>query len=277
MITKSQVQNANIELHTKLANVYKESEPHYRPENQARVEKILINLAQVAGSDSLLDVGCGMGFIIDIAKFHFRRITGIDITQAMLDKVNCDSNTCKIVLHVAEIENMLFESDTFNVVTAFAVIHHLHELRPAFAEVFRVLKPGGIFYTDTDPNYYFWEAIRNLPDGEEFSPIIQREFNAVKYKDKELEEKFGISPEMLSIAETLKHDSGGFKAEDLEVLLRSIGFSEVNIFYEWYVGQGRVIHSADTRDCADQILNLLHEQLPLTKHLFKYLRVMAKK
>ncbi len=277
MITKAQVLQANIDLHTKLADVYKETEPHYRPENMARVEDILIHLAEAAGNNSLLDIGCGMGFIIDIAKLHFRRITGIDITEAMLEKVNCESKTCEISLQVAEIEQMLFPDEAFDVVTAYAVIHHLHELKPAFAEVFRVLKPGGFFYTDTDPNYYFWEAIRNLPEGEQFTPIVQREYDAVRHKDRELEEKFGISPEMLNMAETLKHDSGGFKAEDLESLLHNIGFSQVNIFYEWYIGEGRVIHSADMNDCAGQIRNILCEQLPLTKHLFKYLRIVAQK
>jgi len=277
MITKAQVLQANIDLHTKLADVYKETEPHYRPENRARVENILVDLAKSAGNDSLLDIGCGMGFIIDIAKSHFRRIAGIDITQAMLEKVNCESNTCDIAVHVAEIEKMFFLDNTFDVVTAFAVIHHLHELRPAFAEVFRVLKPGGICYTDTDPNYYFWEAIRNLPEGENFSPIVQREYNAVLHKENELEEKFGIPPEMLNVAEILKHDRGGFKAEDLEILLRNIGFTQVNVFYEWYIGEGHVIHSTETKNCAEQIRSLLHEQLPLTKHLFKYLRIMAQK
>jgi ubiquinone/menaquinone biosynthesis C-methylase UbiE len=277
MISKSQVLQANKELHTKLADVYKETEPHYRQENRERVEKLLISLAKTAGNESLLDIGCGMGFIIDIAKQHFRRIVGVDITEAMLEKVNCESNTCDISVQISEIESMPFIDNSFDVVTAYAVIHHLHELRPAFSEVFRVLKPGGFFYTDTDPNFYFWEAMRSLPESKNFSPIVQREYNAVWHKDKELEEKFGIPPEMLSVAETLKHDSGGFKAEDLESLLRSIGFSQVNVFYEWYIGEGHVIHSPALSSCAEQIRGILNEQLPLSKHLFKYLRIMAKK
>ncbi|MBU0664946.1 MAG: methyltransferase domain-containing protein [Proteobacteria bacterium] len=277
MITKAQVLQANIDLHTKLAAVYRETEPHYRPENRDRVENILKHLAKTVGNGSLLDIGCGMGFIIDIAKLHFRRIIGIDITEAMLERVNCESESCDISLQVAEIEHMLFPDEAFEVVTAYAVIHHLHELKPAFAEVFRVLKPGGVFYTDTDPNYYFWEALRNLPEGEKFSSIVQREYDAVRHKDRELEEKFGILPEILNMAETLKHDSGGFKAEDLKTLLKNIGFSKVNIFYEWFVGEGHVIHSEDTKDCAEQIRSLLYKQLPLTKHLFKYLRIVAYK
>jgi ubiquinone/menaquinone biosynthesis C-methylase UbiE len=277
MITRDQVLQANIDLHTKLANVYRETEPHYRPENRDRVENILMQLAITAGNESLLDIGCGMGFVIDIAKLHFRRIVGIDITEAMLEKVNSESKTCDISVQVAEIEHLPFAKEEFNVVTAYAVIHHLYELKPAFTEVYRVLKPGGIFYTDTDPNYYFWAAIRSLPEGQEFSPIVQREYDAVRHKESELEEKFGIPPEMLSMAETLKHDSGGFKAEELKILLQNIGFSQVKVFYEWYVGEGRVIHSEDMNTCTEKIRTILYEQLPLTRHLFKYLRIIAQK
>ncbi|MBC2716491.1 MAG: methyltransferase domain-containing protein [Desulfobacteraceae bacterium] len=277
MITRDQVLQANIDLHTRLAEVYKETEPHYRPENQKRVEGILMELAKMAGNGSLLDIGCGMGFIIDIAKRHFRRITGIDITEAMLEKVNQKAETCEISVKVAEVERMPFPDASFDVATAYAVIHHLHALKPAFAEAFRVLKQGGYLYTDTDPNYYFWEAIRNLPEGKKYSPIVQREFDAVRYKDRELEEKFGIPPDMLCTAEILKHDSGGFKAEELEKLLYDIGFSEVKVFYEWYIGEAYVIHSADICDCAEQISRILNEQLPLTRHLFKYLRIIAQK
>jgi ubiquinone/menaquinone biosynthesis C-methylase UbiE len=276
-ITRDQVLQANIDLHTKLAEVYKETEPHYRPENQKRVESILMELAKIAGNDKLLDIGCGMGFIIDIAKHHFRKITGIDITEAMLEKVNLKAETCEISVQVSEIERMPFSDASFDVATAYAVIHHLHSLKPAFAEVFRVLKQGGVFYTDTDPNYYFWEAIRNLPEGKKYSPIVQREIDAVQHKDRELEEKFGIPPDMLCTAEILKHDSGGFKAEELEALLLDIGFSEARVYYEWHIGEARVIHSADMSDCAEQISSILNEQLPLTRHLFKYLRIIAQK
>lgn len=276
-ITRDQVLQANIDLHTKLAEVYKETEPHYRPENQKRVESILMELAKIAGNDKLLDIGCGMGFIIDIAKHHFRKITGIDITEAMLEKVNLKAETCEISVQVSEIERMPFSDASFDVATAYAVIHHLHSLKPAFTEVYRVLKQGGVFYTDTDPNYYFWEAIRNLPESKKYSPIVQREFDAVRYKDRELEEKFGIPPEMLCTAEILKHDSGGFKAEELETLLHEIGFSKARVYYEWYIGEARVIHSADMSDCAKQISSILNEQLPLTRHLFKYLRIIAQK
>lgn len=275
--TREDVIKANIELHTQLANVYKTTEPHYYPENQLRVEKIIQEISIPAGNERLLDVGCGMGFIIDIAKKFFKRIDGIDVTPAMLNRVNCQSDNCAITVQVSPVEQTPFEDSTFNIVTAYAVIHHLHSLKPAFQEVFRVLKDGGVFYSDTDPNFYFWEALHKLPDNLKYSEIVQRELSAVKSKDKELEEKFGVPVQTLNTAEILKHDGGGFRPEDLESLLKEIGFKSVEIHYEWYLGQGKVIHSSEMLSANEQILQLLHEQLPLTRHLFKYLRILARK
>jgi len=273
-VLREDVLQANIELHSQLADVYKESEPHYRPENRARVEKIIQSICP--GPDAnLLDVGCGMGFIIDIARNFFGTIRGVDITKAMLDKVDCNSDTCNIQVQIAEVENMPFEARSFDVVTAYAVMHHLHSLKPAFEEIYRVLKFGGCFYTDTDPNYYFWKAFRDLSENGNYSASVKREIDAVQTKDKELFEMFGILPDVLNTAEILKHDAGGFNADELEILLREVGFSKAKVYYEWYVGEARVIHSDDTRGSADEIRMIMNELLPLTKHLFKYLRIMA--
>jgi len=277
-VTRTDVINANIALHTQLADVYRETEPHYRPENQARVEQVLKQIAGSGQTAKLLDVGCGMGFIIDIAKRHFAAIDGIDITEAMLQRVDTSSEgCCNISVRIAEVEELPFADASYDAVTAYAVIHHLHSLKPAFEEIYRVLKPGGWFYTDTDPNFYFWEAMRNLPEEGDYAPSVRREIDAVRHKDRELQEEFGVAPELLNMAEILKHDSGGFRAEELEELLREVGFAEATVHYEWFVGEARVIHSADTAMAADQVRLVLHELLPLTRHLFKYLRIMARK
>ncbi len=276
-VSRHDVLKANIELHTQLAAVYKDTEPHYRPENRERVDALLIEMAASSGNDRLLDVGCGMGFVIDLAKHHFRHIDGIDITEAMLDRVDTGGSNCDISVQVAEVENLPFANSHFDVATAYAVIHHLHNLEPAFREIHRVLKPGGWFYTDTDPNYYFWQAIKQLPEQGGYVPFVRREIDAVLHKDRELQEKFGVPTELLNIAEVLKHDSGGFKAEDLEALLCEVGFSEAKVYYEWYVGEARVLHSDDTKESSEQIRKVLNEMLPLTRHLFKYLRIMARK
>jgi ubiquinone/menaquinone biosynthesis C-methylase UbiE len=276
MHTTEEVIQANIELHTHLADKYRDTEPHYRPENIRHVDEVVRKLRQEATGGTLLDVGCGMGFIVDIAKQHFSKIVGVDVTPAMLERVDLSSPSCDISVQLGRVEKLPFAANTFDATSAYALLHHLTDLAPAFHEICRVLKPGGVFYSDLDPNYYFWEAFNKLPDEGPYSSFVQRELNAVKHKDDELEADFGVDPKLLATAETLKHEGGGFKEEDLKRMLLAAGFSDVSIRYFWFLGEAHVIHGGHP-DSVGPLRTHLTEMLPLSRHLFKYVSVWARK
>lgn len=276
MHSREEVINANIALHSQLVEKYRESEPHYRPENIRHVDEVVTRLRREAGGGALLDVGCGLGFIVDIAKAHFHTIRGVDVTPAMLAQVDCVCPTCDISVQLAQVENLPFGDRIFDAVSAYAVLHHLTELAPAFREIHRVLKPGGIFYSDLDPNFYFWDAFNRLPEGMAFDPIVERELKAVRHKDEQLEQEFGVDPALLATAETLKHEGGGFKEEDLRALLEDAGFSEIGIRYFWFLGEAGVIHGGDP-ELAEAMRAHLGRMLPVSRPLFKYVGVWARK
>ena len=85
---------ANIEVHSAMAEQYNKVEPHYRSESVNRVKSIIEQIIPLIKSENALDLGCGTGFMINILKKHFINITGVDVTQAMLDKIDLsgDSN-----------------------------------------------------------------------------------------------------------------------------------------------------------------------------------------
>ncbi len=277
MISKKEVLESNIELHARLSKVYKSTEPHYRPENIAKIETVLQGLVRQSGADMLLDIGCGAGFIIDIAKKYFKKIRGVDITPEMIQQIDTNHPECDIQVQLATTEDLPFENNQFNMVTAYAVLHHLHDLSPVFNEIYRVMKPGGVFYSDLDPNFYFWDSIKLLSEKQKYSAFVEREIYAVKHKDQELEDNFDIDKDLLLKSEHLKHISGGFKEEDITQMLEDAGFSKVQIIYEWFIGEGNMIHDESLSMHADATRNFLHECLPLTRHLFKYIRVIATK
>ena len=80
--------SANQTLHTVLASSYNETEPHFRPENVAHVDRQLKKIANATNARRLLDLGCGTGFIINIAKKYVKEIDGVDVTEAMLQRVD---------------------------------------------------------------------------------------------------------------------------------------------------------------------------------------------
>ena len=274
---KNDVLKANIELHTQLSCSYKEAEPHYKPENVQRVRNVLKTISGNGSSKRLLDVGCGMGFIIDIAKEFYQEICGVDITPAMIEKVNKECKNCQIDLRIAEAEDLPFENNSFDTVSAFAFLHHLYDLRPALEEIFRVLKKGGILYSDTDPNFYFWQSFNNIDQDKKYSDIVDREINGINYKDKELKDKYNVEPYVLNTAESLKHKYGGFKEDEIKELLYSIGFSKVEINYEWFLGEAKLLHRINNDKMMQEFRDHLKEMLPLSRHLFKYIQIFAKK
>lgn len=274
MPSKTDIQKANIEAHTSMVNCYLQ-EPHYKTENIKRVSKILKSLQERTWGTELVDLGCGRGFIIDIAKNFFKTIVGIDITQAMLDKVNTRSTKCNIKVLNRPSDSTGLKGYSFDVCTSYAVLHHLDDIKPTLTEAYRLLNSGGILYTDLDPNYYFWKSLKDLPKGA-YSPIIKRELKALGGNVFEVVDN-KLSKKTLKLAEYLKYKEGGFVEEDLIKTLELIGFKNITINYNWFLGEGYITHNEKTKDSIKDFQDYMTSLLPLSRPLFKYLSIVAVK
>src|ERR1700722_20242537 len=159
-LSREEVLGANVEFHSQLADRFNDTQPYMLSQNKDRVRGILQGLAAAAPRASLLDIGCGTGFIIELALPMFDRIVGVDITPTMLEKVPRNE---KVELFLAEAERIPCEASTFGVATAYAVLQHVHAYEPVFRETFRCWAPGGVLYADESQNFYCAEALRSLP------------------------------------------------------------------------------------------------------------------
>lgn len=271
----STVVQSNIAVHTRMAGAYQREEPHYRPENQAKVKANLLRVAERTGTARLLDIGCGAGFVIDQLRDTFEEIHGIDATRAMLDRV--DTSSGNVTLHEGVAERLPFEDQSFDLVTAYSVFHHLEDHRPVLAEARRVLRPGGVLYVDLEPNRAFWTALERLERETEMSgldEIVAREIRAVHHVEEDVQERFGIEPDVFRAAEYIKANLGGFEAGAFEQDALDAGFSACETTYEWFLGQGTLMHGVSF-EVADATGEHLRRLLPLSAHLFKYLRFEA--
>jgi SAM-dependent methyltransferase len=290
------VVRANVEVHTRLAAVYEATEPHFRPENVANVETRLLGVLNRAGIGGaaggparglaerpgrLLDLGCGTGFMIRIAKPHVREIHGVDVTAAMLEKVD-QSGPAIIKLFEQDSGTFQPEPATYDVVTAYSFLHHLYDVVPTFRTAATALRPGGIFYADLEPNYYFWQAIHELDPQASYDPIVAREIDQVVSKDAEMQREWGIDPQVFFEAEYGKSTSRGFRAAELESQLLTAGFSRVEIFFQWFLGQASLInddqYEREARLGHARAMDLILQRvLPLSRPLYKYLGFYATK
>ena len=264
---------ANIQVHTRMADRYDIDEPHFRPENQAKVRKLLEGLARRAGGGRLLDVGCGTGFVIRLAHDLFQSIDGIDVTPAMLAKI--DTSKGNIRLHTGVAESMPFESGTFDMASSYAFMHHVADHRLVLAEVARVLRPGGLFYIDLEPNKLFWKTMVDLEHrGGARTDILTREIDSVLHTGEAVEEDFGIPSQTFKDAEPIKSVLGGFDPYEFQRDALSAGFASCEITLDWYAGQGAILHG-QSEEAMKTVEAYLRRVLPLSAHLFKYIRFVC--
>ncbi len=270
------VVEANQRVHSALADCYNETEPHFRPENKQKVRGRLERARASAPSAArLLDLGCGTGFILDLAHDLFEAIDGIDATQAMLDRV--DLSPGNIRLHRGVVESLPFDDGTFDVVTAYSFLDHLEDPYAVLSEARRVLKRGGQLYVDLIPNHAFWASVEAAATSPErpLGPTVEREIEELLLHEEKLEKAFGIAPEDWRNAEPAKSEGKGFVSAELARRVAELGF-EAKVEAEWFLGQAVVHHGISASSALEMDLHL-RSLLPVTLGLYKYLVLTATK
>ena len=119
--------------------------------------------ADGAGKD-VLEIGVGMGADhVEFARVGPRSLTGVDLTsravahtRRRLALYGLQSN-----LDVADAEALPFVDNSFDIVYSYGVLHHSPDTARAFAEVRRVLRPGGVarimvYHTQSLVGYMLW-------------------------------------------------------------------------------------------------------------------------
>jgi SAM-dependent methyltransferase len=272
---------ANIDVHTRLAAQYNMTEPHFREENIEKITGRFVEIVKRTSARRQLDLGCGTGFMINIGKQFVKEIVGVDVTQAMMDQVDL-SGDASITLVKADTGQYVDAVGGFDIVTAYSFLHHLFDITPTLKTAYDSLRDGGVFYADLEPNAAYWEAIGTVHRSEYNDPIIAREIEQVTFKDEDISQRFGVDADTFNHAEYNKNIAGGFHASALREALISVGFSEVEVFHHWFLGEGFLINddsmNKDVRFRSASVMSsMLQRVMPLSGHLFKYLGFCATK
>ncbi len=118
------------------------------------IRKMTLELGEVRPGQKLLDVGCGTGSLAIVAKAKLGpdgEVHGIDAAPEMIEvaRRKADNAGTDVRFQVGLIEDIPFPDDQFDVALSTFMLHHLPDdlKRKGFAEIYRVLKPGGRFAT----------------------------------------------------------------------------------------------------------------------------------
>ncbi|MFT3752705.1 MAG: arsenite methyltransferase [Paludibacter sp.] len=107
--------------------------------------------ASIKEGDSVLDLGSGAGndcFVARAIVGETGHVTGIDFTDAMLEKArtnNAKLGFSNVRFVKGDIEEMPLANNQFDVIVSNCVLNLVPDKTKAFAEIMRVLKPGGHF------------------------------------------------------------------------------------------------------------------------------------
>ena len=111
-------------------------------------------------TDQVLDVGCGdAGNYQSWLVGKVAKLSAIDISQTGITR----ATAMGLDAHVHDLSKPFpFASNSFDSAICIEVLEHLYDPKFCVQEIFRVLKPGGLFISSVPNNGYFRERLKML-------------------------------------------------------------------------------------------------------------------
>jgi len=151
-MNSTEVLEANKRFYDQIASVYEQADSRRADHvDHSWIDPLLQSFNPAQKPLKFLDAGSGSGFLSLKAQHFFQDLTLVDISQKMLDRIPLKSAS-KIC---ADCSHIPLPDQSFDVIGAFATLHHLFDPKDFFRETHRLLKPGGILYTDHDIEKHF--------------------------------------------------------------------------------------------------------------------------
>jgi len=116
---------------------------------ETKIEKIKSCLSP---DDVVLDIGCGTGTQCGDLAGHVKQVTGIDISSKLLaiaEQRKAERKLDNIEFINTSLYDERLKPECFDMVMAFYVLHFFEDLDAVVKRVHALLKPGGLFISET--------------------------------------------------------------------------------------------------------------------------------
>jgi len=157
----AEIRDVNIRYHDVAAGEYdtKWGISFGRLGRQQVVTKLRKALGEEPGPfERSLEIGAGTGyFTLNLLRAGVvRRAVCTDISPGMLRALAANAGQLGLDVETiaGDAERLELPDESFDLVFGHAVLHHIPDLRRAFAEVHRVLRPGGVMAFAGEPSRY---------------------------------------------------------------------------------------------------------------------------
>ncbi|HEY9863911.1 MAG TPA: class I SAM-dependent methyltransferase [Candidatus Obscuribacterales bacterium] len=129
---------------------------------ERRFRELALTGLTLTPETQILDLCCGSGQATGVLVEYSQNVTGLDASPLSLKRAQNNVPQAQYVQGFAE--NMPFGDNSFDLVHTSAALHEMNpeQLQQILNEVYRVLKPGGIFtlvdfHSPTNP--IFWPGV----------------------------------------------------------------------------------------------------------------------
>lgn len=114
--------------------------------NELLEQPVMKRLRLPVQDKAILDMGCGLGHQIrELLTQNPKQITGLDISQKMLDEARSRTHSPKVKWVCSALEDYDFGISSFDLVISSMTLHYIENLDLLFQKVYHGLKTGGQF------------------------------------------------------------------------------------------------------------------------------------
>ncbi len=132
-----------------------------------KAAKIVAVVRHALGVETLdgvraVDVGCSAGFIADELALAGATMSGVDIDEPGLEKARARFGE-RVDFRLARGEDLPFADDSMDVAVLNHIYEHVVDPEAVVADIFRVLRPGGLLYLGIGHRWQVIEPHHRLP------------------------------------------------------------------------------------------------------------------
>ncbi len=136
--------------------------PHTQ-EYLAYLDRVLLDASGAGNLGTVVELCCGRGEGLSLFGGRMRRYVGVDVSERMLGAARGQHNRPDALFVQADATRTPLAGGSADTVVMLGGVHHVPGRAQLFAEIARILRPGGRFlYREPASDFFIWRFLRAI-------------------------------------------------------------------------------------------------------------------